>query len=142
MTLYDSLIKEVASSTKTIDKLKGFAKKGQQLNAETIKDNAGKKVDIAELVIKTANRLLECVSLMEKSISVIGNLNEETIAVKSKVIKLQEELIQCKNTEIEKFQECVDKQLKNTLKTELKSYSDAAKKNLGNLLLSGILKLL
>ena len=81
MTLYDSLVKEVASVNKTIEKLRTIPKKGQRLNAETIKDNAGTKIDIANLVVETANRLIECIPLMGKSIGAINDLIESTDAL-------------------------------------------------------------
>ena len=50
------------------------------------------------------------------------------MAAKEKVIKVQEELIDCKSSQIEKFQSNVQ----TTLQSEFKSYSQAVKRNSGD----------
>ena len=127
MTHYDSIIKEIELSEKAIEEILGYAKKGQKITAEMVKDKAGRKEDLADLVIKMTNRVIKSVHLMKQSVSKIDELKDETVAAKTDVIKLQKDLIECKNDQIENFRNSV----KSTLQTEFKSYSQAVSKGTG-----------
>ena len=54
----------------------------------------------------------------------------ELVAAHKKIIDLQEELIQCKNDQLQSLQSTVKTSVENTVKAEIQCYSDAVKQTL------------
>lgn len=64
--------------------------------------------------------------------SVVDGYKSEIIQSRGTVIKVQEELLQCKSDELESLRSAVQTTVKSTVETEIKSYGDAVKKNLAS----------
>ena len=124
---YDLLMKEVNLSEKAMDIVNSLAKKGQTLTADLIKEKGGSKQELSEIISGLMRRTAQCVKLMRLAAGKIDGLKDETLTAKDDVIKLQKELIQCKNNQVENFRNSV----KSTLQTEFKSYSQAVSKSTG-----------
>ena len=75
-----------------------------------------------------------CVELLKKASCAVESNQKESRAAGSKIIQLQDELLSSKTDQINRFQAMVEDKLKNTIKTEMKSYSDAVKKDAGETL--------
>ena len=86
---------------------------------------------LAGNLVAMYNQLITNIKIMGRSSNEVETHMKKENDNLSTIKMLQNDLIVKDTNQIDAFQECVEKQLKNTLKTELKSYSDATKQNLG-----------
>ena len=127
---FDDVMKEIESSQRQIDKIFALGKNRDQLNVTILKEKQDKE-KLATLVLELTKRTQACVALLKRSSGAIESAQIETKLAGDKIIGLQGELLNCKSEQIDQFRSLVEEKLSNTIKTELKSYSDAVKTNFG-----------
>ena len=127
---FDAVMKEIESSQRQIDKIFALGKNRDQLNVTILKEKQDKE-KLATLVLELTKRTQACVALLKRTSGAIESAQIETKLAGDKIIRLQDELLNCKSEQIDQFRSLVEEKLSNTIKTELKSYSDAVKTNFG-----------
>ena len=127
---FDAVMKEIESSQSQIDKIFALGKNRDQLNVTILKEKQDKE-KLATLVLELTKRTQACVALLKRTSGAIESAQIETKLAGDKIIRLQGELLNCKSEQIDQFRSLVEEKLSNTIKTELKSYSDAVKTNFG-----------
>ena len=70
--------------------------------------------------------------MLENFKDLVSTMKTEAIGDKSKVIKLQEKLLECKEEQLASLQTAVRATVQDSVKTEMMSYSDALKESSGN----------
>ena len=128
-SFFESVQKEIELSSKHLDKVFGLSK-NEELTVKFLKEKLDKE-RLANLVLESMKRTQNCMALLRKASSEVESNQKEAKAAGNEVIKLQGELLECKTEQINQFQSLVDTKLKDTIKTEMRSYSEVVKKNVG-----------
>lgn len=127
-SFHEAVQKEIGSSQVMIEKVFKLSK-GQNLSAAIVKERGGTKEDMANLVFDLVKQFQKCVQLLSKASAEVELSQREAKSAADEIISLQRDLLECKTLQIEDFQVMVNDKLEKTLKTELKTYSEAVSKN-------------
>ena len=136
-TFYQDALKQIGSTESVLHSLyKKLGRKDHvEFTEELIERNCGTKKDMASFLFKVVNCSLDCIKLLKSGCLEVDALKSEAKCAMKDLAEVQSELLQCKRDQIEFIQTGVQK----TIKTEMKSYSDAVKKSKGeNVTLSKI----
>ena len=130
-TFYRDATKHIGVAESVLHKL--YRKLGKkephaELTADLIESKGGNKPDLAKLVFELANVTLDCVKIIKSGCLEVDDLKSEAKNALKELAEVQQELLTSKREQIEAFQHDVQK----TIKNEMKSYSDAAKKSPGD----------
>ena len=131
-SFFESVQKEIALSLSHMDKIAGLGK-NKNVNVTLLKQKLDKD-EMANFILEAIKRTESCVELLKNASSEVELNQKESKAAGNKIILLQCELLCSKTDQINRFQSMVDNKLKDTIKTEMKTYSDAVKKDAGETL--------
>ena len=101
-----------------------------QLSAEVIEKFCGSKKDISEMLFNMMTVSIDCIKVLQAGCAEVDLLKSESKEAFKELTEVQAELLESKTRQIEMMQT----EVKNTLKTEIKSYSDAVKKASGEMI--------
>ena len=130
-TFYRDATKHIGVAESVLHKLyKKLGKKEPHavLTADLIENKGGNKPDLAKFVFELVNVTLECVQVIKSGCLEVDCLKTEAKTALKDLAEVQQELLTSKREEIEAFQNGVQE----TIKSEMKSYSDAVKKSPGD----------
>ena len=121
------LLKEIEASETTFQSIYSVAK-GTSLTAEILEKKRNKQ-ELASTVIRVLAQMKKNIDVMKQVFEDIEATRNDEKKATIAVMKLQKELLDCKTEQINDFQEIIGEKLQTTLKTEMKSYSDAVQAN-------------
>ena len=128
-SFFDAVQKEIELSSKHEEKLFALSK-NKELTIQVLKEKLDKE-KLANMVIESWRRTQNCLDLLRKAVCEVDSNQKESKAVGKEIIKLQGELLKTKTEQIDQFQALVNTKLKDTIKTEMQTYSEVVKKNTG-----------
>ena len=131
-SFFESVQKEIELSTNCFNNITGLSK-NKDLNAAVLKEKLDKE-KMANVILDVMKRAQACVELLRKASGEVELNQKEVKAADNKIIQLQDELLVSKSDQINRFQNLVDTRLKDTIKTQMNSYSDVMRKNVGETL--------
>ena len=138
VTFYQDALKQIGSTESVLHSLyKKLGRKDHvEFTEELIERNCGTKKDMASFLFKVVNCYkLDCIKPLKSGCLEVDALKSEAKCAMKDLAEVQSELLKCKRDQIEFIQTGVQK----TIKTEMKSYSDAVQKSKGeNVTLSTI----
>ena len=123
---------EIKLSSNHLDNISGLSK-NKNLNAAILKEKLDKD-KMANIILDAMKRTQSCVELLKKASGELEINQKEVKAADTKIIELQDQLLISKSDQINSFQNLVDNKLKDTIKTQMKSYSDVVMKHAGETL--------
>jgi hypothetical protein len=98
------------------------------LTANLIEQKGGTKIDLPAFLLDLVNTTLDCVRALKIGCLEVDALKSEAKTAYKDLATIQQELLTSKRGQIEMFQTGVQK----SLKSEMKTYSDAVKKSCGD----------
>ena len=128
-TFYQDAVRQIGS---TESELHSFYKKlGRKDHVEFTQDliekTGGTRKEMASFLFRIVNCTLDCVKLLKSGCLEVDALKTESKCAMKDLAEVQSELLQWKRDQIEFIQAGVQK----TIKTEMKSYSEAVQKSKG-----------
>ena len=128
-TFYQGATKSINSLESVLHGIYKKIGKGKdfQLSGELIEKSCGSKKDISEMLCNIINASVDCVKMLKAGCAEVDELKSEAKGAFRELTEVQAELLESKS----KYIEMMKTEVKNTLKTEIKSYSDAVKKTSG-----------
>ena len=124
-TFYQDAVNQIGRTESVLHSLyKKIGRKDHIPLSEELVEKCGNKKELASFLLKVVNCSLDCIKFLKSSCLEVDAL--KSCAIKD-LAEVQSELLQTKREQIELFQNGVQA----TIKTELKSYSDAVKKSSG-----------
>ena len=124
-SFFDAVIDEVELSQQQMGKVFSLFK-NKDVTVALLKDKLDKE-KLSTLLLEMMRRTQSCVSLLKKASGEIELRQKDAKLADSKIIKLQGELIDCKENQICHFKSLIEEELPETIKSEMKSYSDVVK---------------
>ncbi len=129
-SFFDAVITEIGLSQQQLDKVFALGK-NKEVNVTLLKDKLDKE-KLANFVLHLVKRTQACITLLKNASGEIEMTTKEAKLSDAKIMKLQDELIERKSEQIDHFKSLIEEELPNTIKNELKSYSDVVKENAGD----------
>ena len=128
-TFYQDAVKQIGTTEAVLHSLyKKLGRKDHvEFTEELIEKNGGTKKDISSFLFKIVNCSLDCIKLLKSGCLEVDGLKLEAKSAFKELAEVQSELLTNKREQIETLQTGI----KTTLKTELRSYSEAVKKSNG-----------
>ena len=128
-TFYQDAVNQIGSTESVLHSL--YKKIGQkdhvELTEELLERQLKTKKELASFLFEVVNFSLDCIKLLKSGCLEVDALKSESKSAIKELAEVQSELLQSKRErdQIEYFQDGVQ----STIKTELKSYSEAVKKS-------------
>ena len=128
-TFYQDAVKQIGSTEAVLHSLyKKLGRKDHvEFTEELLEKNGGTKKEMASFLFKVVNCSLDCIKLLKAGCLEVDGLKTEARCALKELSDVQSELLTSKREQIESLQIGIQR----TLKTELKSYSEAVKKSGG-----------
>ena len=126
-TFYQDAVNQIGSTESVLHSLyKKIGRKDHvELTEELLERQLKTKKELASFLFKVVNCSLDCIKLLKIGCLEVDALKSESKSAVKELAEVQSELLQSKRDQIEYFQNGVQ----STIKTELKSYSEAVKKS-------------
>ena len=128
-TFYQDAVKQIGSTEAILHSLyKKLGRKDHvEFTEELLEKSGGTKKEMASFLFKVVNCSLDCIKLLKTGCLEVDALKSEAKYAMKELADVQSELLTSKREQIVSLQSGIQK----TLKTELKSYSEAVKKSSG-----------
>lgn len=128
-TFYQDAVKQIGMTEAVLHSLyKKIGRKDHVLfTEELIENKGGTKKELAAFLFKVVNCSLDCIKIMKSGCLEVDALKSEAKCAIKDLAEVQGELLHSKREQINALQASVQ----TTIKTEMKSYSDIAKKSSG-----------
>ena len=130
-TFYQDAMTHIEVAESVLHKLyKKLGKKGSHaiLTPDLIEQKGGTKSDLSAFLFDVVNSTLDCVRVLKSGCLEVDALKSEAKTAYKDLAEIQQELLTSKREQIDMFQTGVQE----TLKNEIKTYSDAVKKSCGD----------
>ena len=126
-TFYQDAVNQIGSTESVLHSLyKKIGRKDHvELTEELLEKQLRTKKELASFLFQIVNCSLDCIKLLKSGCLEVDALKSESKSAVKELAEVQSELLQSKREQIEYFQNGVQ----TTIKTELKSYSEAVKKS-------------
>ena len=126
-TFYQDAVNQIGSTESVLHSLyKKIGRKDHvELTEELLEKQLRTKKELASFLFQIVNCWLDCIKLLKSGCLEVDALKSESKSAVKELAEVQSELLQSKREQIEYFQNGVQ----TTIKTELKSYSEAVKKS-------------
>ena len=125
---YQDAVNQIGRTESVLHSLyKKIGRKDHIPLSEELVEKCGNKKELASFLLKVVNCSLDCIKVLKSGCLEVDALKSEAKCAIKDLAEVQSELLQTKREQIELFQNGVQA----TIKTELKSYSDAVKKSSG-----------
>ena len=126
-TFYQDAVNQIGSTESVLHSLyKKIGRKDHvELTEELLEKQLKTKKELASFLFRVVNCSLDCIKLLKSGCLEVDALKSESKSAIKELAEVQSELLQSKREQIEYFQNGVQ----STIKTELKSYSEAVKKS-------------
>ena len=126
-TFYQDAVNQIGCTESVLHSLyKKIGRKDHvELTEELLEKQLKTKKELASFLFKVVYCSLDCIKLLKSGCLEVDALKSESKSAIKDLAEVQSELLQCKRDQIEYFQNRVQ----STIKTELKSYSEAVKKS-------------
>ena len=126
-TFYQDAVNQIGSTESVLHSLyKKIGRKDHvELTEELLERQLRTKKELASFLFQIVNCSLDCIKLLKSGCLEVDALKSESKSAIKELAEVQSELLQSKRDQIEYFQNGVQ----STIKTELKSYSEAVKKS-------------
>ena len=128
-TFYQDAVKQIGSTEAVLHSLyKKIGRKDHvEFTEELLENRGGTKKDLASFLFKVVNCSLDCIKILKSGCLEVDALKTESKCAIKDLAELQSELLTSKREQIQALQNGIEK----TIKTEMKSYSEAVKKSSG-----------
>ena len=128
-TFYQDAVKQIGMTESVLHSLyKKIGRKDHVLFTEELLENkGGTKKELASFLFKVVNCTLDCISILKSGCLEVALKSEARCAIKD-LAEVQSELLDSKREQINALQASVQ----TTIKSEMKSYCDIAKKSISN----------